>query len=162
MNHFNIFNFQGVSESHKVARGPKDPAPPGSNRVNVLLNLNNLFGYKKVFGDTNVLDQFFFNQNIVGPFSSHFVFIMFLEFIYNYKDVECSWNQSFLKTATFIKLSCLQWILEFTYHTVSSYIILPSHTVSLKFSQTYQVRQEQAGAELGQAQLKLELGFTST
>ena len=33
MKNFNIFNFQEVSESREVARGPKYPPPPGTNRV---------------------------------------------------------------------------------------------------------------------------------
>ena len=35
MKYFNMLNFQGVSESREVARGPKDP-PPVSNRVKAL------------------------------------------------------------------------------------------------------------------------------
>ena len=33
--HHNIFNYKGISERRKVARGPKDPPPPppGSNRA---------------------------------------------------------------------------------------------------------------------------------
>ena len=55
MTHYDIFNYKGVSESRKVARGPKDP-PPGSYRVKVLENvLVGVINYTKLGnGPTNI------------------------------------------------------------------------------------------------------------
>ena len=43
MKHFNIFNFQGVSESREVVRGPKDPPFPGPNRVKISWKQQKIF-----------------------------------------------------------------------------------------------------------------------